>query len=348
MIPRYEDPRIRSLFNRTSQYGRWRDVERAVYPDLPWWQPNIERIDELERHTHHDVVAFILDAYEQTGFEDLHYGLTSSDVVDCGLALALRTATHEVRQDLLILADDIKLLCQDKPQPVPGYTHLREAFPITWSRRGDAWRASLWEVTGRLSQAGMFARVGKLSGPSGDNRVISVEAEHEALARLGLYPVAYFPPLQAVPRLLYTRVIEALEGVARVLAKIAGDLRLLIFAADILYLTPSTEIGSSSLPFKVNPIPFETAIGLCNLVYGYSQAARSTQEWWLERDIVHSSVERVAYPDAFHAICSAIANIRRGIDMCVPTQYDLPIPDMRTERGRWREILESINKGATE
>lgn len=340
MIERYAHSGISHIFSDRYRYDLWAEIEQAanrhlfdrglVPVEIPHWVPDIERIAEFERVTGHDVVAFIADARLQVPAEAapwVHYGLTSSDIVDTALAVQLVEATGVLGNELrdLLAALDIHV---DSTLEQTGRTHLQPAYPATWGRRCSQWLSEIRAGWADLADAASRAARGKVSGPDSAHRIIPPEVERETLGSFGLEPSTY--GWQAVPRSIYRLYLPPLAHICNAISKIVTDLRLMLLTGEI---SNSHCTGSSSMPHKQNPIWMETVSGLCTL--GAHLASTPIPGMWLERDICHSSVERVIYPDMFHIVCTATARVAHGVAQVEPHSDPYTGPDSYIEQIVW-------------
>ena len=347
MIPRYSRPAMAALWTEEAKLGRWLEVElevcrawaeRGVIPpdDLAAIEAgagfSVERTQELERTTNHDVVAFLTDVAERVGpaARWIHYGMTSSDVLDTGLALAIR------RSGDLLLAEQAALTATLREMALRhagtlcvGRTHGIHAEPTTFGLKlaGHAMESRRNEV--RLADAIRDASVGKLSGAVGTYAMLDPALEARVLERLGVAaePVA----TQVVARDRHAQLVCTVAVAASSLDRLATELRHLqrteLREAEEAF-TPGQK-GSSAMPHKRNPITAERISGIARVVRGHSVAALEDVALWHERDISHSSVERIILPDAFLALDYMLARSRTLVEGLVVR------PD------RMREVLES-------
>jgi adenylosuccinate lyase len=262
---------------------------------------DVARIAEIERTTDHDVIAFVSQVAETIGPEGryLHLGLTSSDVVDTGLALQLRTAGDLLLRGVdALLAAVIGRARAEAATVMMGRTHSVHAEPTTLGHKLAGWAFEL--DRDRLRLAGAFAdlAVGKISGPVGTYSQLAPDLEAEVLAGLGLAadPVS----TQVVQRDRHAAVLAAIAITGGSLERFATEVRNLQHTeiAELMEPFRPGQKGSSAMPHKRNPIVAERIAGLARLLRGYAGAALENQPLWHERDISHSSAERVLLPDA--------------------------------------------------
>jgi adenylosuccinate lyase len=267
--------------------------------------PSPERVAELERQTNHDVAAFV-DAVAETLSEDgrwFHFGLTSSDVLDTALALQIGEAGALLRAGLdRALALVLERAWEHKDTLTIGRTHGVHAEPTTFGLKLAGWAFELDRGRVRLERGLETMRVGKLSGAVGTYAAIDPEVERIACERLGLEP----DPLstQVVSRDRHAELVAALAGLAASLERFALEIRHLsrTEVREVEEPFGRGQKGSSAMPHKRNPITAERLCGLARLVRSAVVPALENVALWHERDITHSSVERVLFPDVFLAL----------------------------------------------
>jgi adenylosuccinate lyase len=262
---------------------------------------DVERIHAIEAEVKHDVIAFTTAVAEKVGPESrwLHYGLTSNDVVDTAQALQVKAASALIREDLVRLLAVLRARALEfKGTPMVGRTHGMHAEPTTFGLKVLNWYAETQRNLERFDAAAEQMRVGKLSGAVGTFGHIGPEQEDRICAKLGLAaaPVA----TQVIQRDRHAYYIATLAVVTATLDKIATEVRHLqrteVREAEEFF--SEKQKGSSSMPHKRNPITAEQICGLARVVRANSQAALENVALWHERDISHSSVERVILPDS--------------------------------------------------
>jgi adenylosuccinate lyase len=260
-----------------------------------------ERIAEIEATTDHDVVAFVSQVAESVGADGryLHLGLTSSDVVDTGLALQLRAAGEILIKDCdALLAALIARARAEAETVMMGRTHSVHAEPITLGIKLAGWAFELDRGRRRLAEAVDEIGTGKISGPVGTYSHLGPEIEAEVLGELGLHvdPAS----TQIVQRDRHAALLAAIAIVGGSLERFATEVRNLQHSeiGELQEPFKAGQKGSSAMPHKRNPILSERIAGLARLLRGYAHAALEDQPLWHERDISHSSAERVILPDA--------------------------------------------------
>jgi adenylosuccinate lyase len=321
MIARYTRPEMGEIWSDQHKYECWLAVELAAAEALAEAGEvpvdaaralranagfDVARIQEIEREVRHDVIAFTT-AVAQTmkakgGAEAsrwLHYGLTSNDVVDTAQALQIRDASKLIAAGLEQLASALKKLAFEHKHTVQiGRTHGMHAEPITFGLKAALWWDEFARHRARFAAAAEEIRVGKLSGAVGTFAHIGPEVEENICARLGLKPAPISS--QVLSRDLQAHYIAVLAGIASSLDKIALEIRHLqrteVREAEEPFA--AGQKGSSAMPHKRNPIVCEQISGLARVLRANTQAAFENVALWHERDISHSSVERIILPDS--------------------------------------------------
>jgi adenylosuccinate lyase len=320
MIGRYQTDAMRNIWNEEATFERWTRVEVAASEaffargEVPADEmqtirdkahhQSAERVREIEKTTNHDVVAFVRAVGEVVGepaARHLHRGLTSSDVVDTALAMAVRDSLTVVIDATITLRSAVaKRAIEHKFTPCVGRTHGIHAEPTTFGLRLAGWYTELTRNIERLTQARADIRFGKLSGAVGTFSQTDPQFESFVLNLLDLdaEPIA----TQVVPRDRHASVMCAIAVLGASIERFATEIRALQ-RTDIRELEePFTagQTGSSAMPHKRNPITSERLTGMARLLRGYAVSALEDVALWHDRDISHSSVERVIFPDAFH------------------------------------------------
>jgi adenylosuccinate lyase len=267
--------------------------------------PAPERVAELERTTHHDVAAFVDAVAEQLGEEGrwFHFGLTSSDVLDTALALAVQNAGRLVLAGLdEAYAAVVARAEEHRDTPTIGRTHGVHAEPTTFGLKLAGWAFQLDRDRARIIQALEGMRVGKLSGAVGAYATTTPEVERRACEALGLEPAP--SSTQILQRDRHAALLSSLAGVASSLERFATEIRHLARTEVREVEEPFApgQKGSSAMPHKRNPIVSERLCGLARVVRGHALVGFENVALWHERDISHSSAERIVLPDAFLAV----------------------------------------------
>jgi adenylosuccinate lyase len=267
--------------------------------------PTPERVAELERITNHDVAAFVDAVAQNLGPEGrwFHYGLTSSDVLDTALALTVQAAGDLVREGLEQAIRAVDTRAEEHRGTVTiGRTHGVHAEPTTFGLKLVGWAFQLERDRARLDAALADMRVGKLSGAVGTYATTTPEVERIACESLGLEPAS--SSTQILQRDRHAAVLSALAGVASSLDRFALEIRHLARTEvrEVEEPFAAGQKGSSAMPHKRNPIVSERICGLARVVRGYALVGLENVALWHERDISHSSAERIVLPDAFLAV----------------------------------------------
>ena len=316
MIPRYTRPAMGRIWTDESKFRAWLEVETVASEILAEdgivpveaakairerGDFSIERIHAIEAEVKHDVIAFTTAVAEKIGAESrwLHYGLTSNDVVDTAQALQVKSASAILREDIEKLLAVLKARALEfKHTPTVGRTHGQHAEPTTFGLKVLNWYAEMQRNQERLEAAAEQMRVGKLSGAVGAFGHISPGQEERICARLGLAPAPV--ATQVIQRDRHAYYIATLAVITATLDKIATEVRHLqrTEVREVEEYFSEKQKGSSAMPHKRNPITSEQISGLARVVRANAQAALENVALWHERDISHSSVERVILPDS--------------------------------------------------
>jgi adenylosuccinate lyase len=316
MIPRYTRPEMGHIWTDENKFQKWLEVEiataeveadaglipksaaRAIRRKARFEVP---RILEIESQVKHDVIAFTTNVAEHVGREGryLHYGLTSYDVVDTAQALQIREASALLLAGLRRLGEALKKRAFEfKHTPMIGRTHGIHAEPITFGCKLAIWYAENQRNLERLAYAAEQMRVGKISGAVGTYTHLPPAIEKKICRRLGLEPAS--ASSQVIQRDRHAFYLCTLAVIAASLEKIALEVRGLqrTEVREVEeYFSPEQK-GSSAMPHKRNPVTAEQICGLARVVRANAQAALENVALWHERDISHSSVERVILPDS--------------------------------------------------
>lgn len=320
MIERYETPEIKAIWNDKNRFQKWLDVELAVckawneagkIPDEDYRNIvekasfSVERIREIEEVTQHDVIAFVSSVAECIGESGryVHLGLTSSDVIDTASSLLLSESMKTVLDALFALHKMIgEKALEYKMTPCAGRTHGIHAEPTTFGLKMLHHYAEIGRDIERIIQTKKEMMVGGLSGAVGTyaNCPPSIEARTCELLGLDVDPVS----TQVIQRDRHARIVTDLAICGASLERLALEVRHLQRTEVLEALEPfkKGQKGSSAMPHKKNPILSERVCGMARLLRGYTIPAIENIALWHERDISHSSVERVMWPDVFHLI----------------------------------------------
>jgi len=335
MIPRYTRPRMGALWKDRAKYQAWLEVELAVAEAMAeeGLAPveavaevkakakfSVKRIEAIEAETKHDVIAFLTNIEENVGPASrfLHLGMTSSDVLDTANAILLRKAADILIEDAdLLLAALKKRAFEHKDTVMIGRSHGVHAEPITFGLKLAVFYAEMERNRTRLVRARENIAYGKISGAVGTFANIPPSIEARACARLGLKPAPI--STQIIQRDRYAEYFTTLAVVAATLEKMAVEIRHLQRTEVLEAEEPFGEKqkGSSAMPHKRNPVGSENIAGLARVVRANALAALENVALWHERDISHSSVERVIAPDSTILLDFMLARMTRIIDRLV-------------------------------
>lgn len=316
MIPRYTRPEMGRLWDIETKYQKWLDVEIAVceaWAELGEIPRNalhtikrkarfdVQKIDEIEKVVKHDIIAFLTSVAQNVGPESrfIHKGLTSSDILDTALALVLRDASDIITDDIKMLLDVLKKQAYKyKDVPMMGRSHGVHAEPITLGLKFALWYEDMKRNLQRIKRAKDTISVGKLSGAVGTFSNIPPAIEEKVCKKLGLKPEPV--ATQIVQRDRHAEYLTTLALIAASVEKIAVEIRHLQRSEVLEVEEPFMrgQKGSSAMPHKRNPVGCENLSGLARLVRSNAMAALENIALWHERDISHSSVERVIIPDS--------------------------------------------------
>ena len=320
MIPRYTNPEMGGIWSDQRRYETWLDVELAATDAMAeaGLVPadaarelrekaafDISRIEAIEQVTQHDVIAFTTAVAEHVGAAArwLHFGLTSSDVVDTAQAIQMREACDLIVKDIAGLMEAVRLRAEEhRRTPMIGRTHGVHAEPMTLGLKLALWYAELRRDLDRILSARDAVAVGKISGAVGTFAHLDPQIEERVCARLGLQPAPVSS--QVIQRDRHAQLLTTLAIVGASLEKFALEIRGLqkTEIGEVEEPFAKGQKGSSAMPHKRNPIGCEQITGLARLLRGNATAALENVALWHERDISHSSVERVILPDSFIAL----------------------------------------------
>ena len=339
MIERYSPARIRQIWSDRHRFELWLQIEvlaaegwatlgrvpaealdriRAARFDL-------DRVQEIEARVGHDVIAFLTSVGESVGQPEarhLHLGLTSSDVVDTAFALQLRESGEAILEDLGRLRQiAAELAVRHRRTVMVGRTHGIHAEPITFGFKVAGWVAEFDRDIARLETATREVAVGKLSGVVGTHAALDPRVEEFVCERLGLQVDAV--STQVVSRDRHASFMNALALLAGSLERVALEIRHLqrTEVGEAFEPFGAEQKGSSAMPHKRNPVLTERICGLARLVRGYAGVALENMALWHERDISHSSAERVIFPDACSVVdfvAQQLAEVLAGLDVRAP------------------------------
>jgi len=318
VIPRYTREEMGRVWSDANRFEKWLDVELAAAETLAEAgllpeaaarvlraraKVDVARINELEARVKHDVIAFTMAVGESIGDPAaarwLHYGMTSNDVVDTAQALLLRDASHIIERDLILFGEVLDLRAHEfQHTPQIGRTHGIHAEPITFGLKIANWFAENQRNIYRFREAARGVAFGKISGAVGNASHLDPEIEEKICKRLGLNVTLVAS--QVIQRDRHAHFLSSLALIAATLEKIALEIRHLqrteVREAEEHF--SGEQRGSSAMPHKRNPVTSEQICGLARLVRSNMVAAYENVALWHERDISHSSVERVILPDS--------------------------------------------------
>jgi adenylosuccinate lyase len=320
MIRRYTNPEMGSIWSEQRRYETWLDVELAaadamaeagiVPPEAAKELRakaafDIARIEEIEQTTQHDVIAFTTAVAEKVGpaARWLHFGLTSSDVVDTAQALQMRQACDLIIRGVAGAMDGVRARAEEhRRTPMIGRTHGVHAEPMTFGVKLALWYAELQRDLDRLLRARAGIAVGKISGAVGTFAHLDPSIEARVCEMLGLEPAPVSS--QVIQRDRHAELMTAMAITAASLEKFALEIRGLqkTEIGEVEEPFAKGQKGSSAMPHKRNPVGCEQITGLARLIRANAMAALENVALWHERDISHSSVERVILPDSFIAL----------------------------------------------
>ncbi|MGI2335391.1 MAG: adenylosuccinate lyase [Dehalogenimonas sp.] len=366
MIERYSRPAMKKVWSDENKFDKWLDIELAVVegwvkqgvvprealPKVKMARLNFKRMEELLLETHHDMTAFLGSVAESVGEESrfIHLGLTSSDVMDTATSLQLVEAST-------ILADGLKKLVtvlgnraiEHKYTVMAGRTHGVHAEPITFGLKLALWMEEMQRNRQRLADAAKIIAVGKMSGAVGTYATVPPEVEEFACAKLGLTPAPISN--QVIQRDRHAQFMTTLAIIAGSLEKFAVEIRALQKTEFREAEEPfgAGQTGSSAMPHKRNPELCERVTGIARLVRGYAMTSLENIALWHERDISHSSTERVILPDACLVLDYALnifTNVIKGMTV-FPQRMRRNMDLTRGLLFSQRVLLALIDKGLT-
>ena len=366
MIDRYSRPGMKRVWSDENKYGKWLQVELAVCE--AWAEDGVipqqdmerlrnarydhRRMEEIFQRTRHDVTAFLRSVTDGLGDEGrwLHLGLTSSDIIDTALGLQLMEAADLLDNDLDELLGVVKTRAiAFKDTPMMGRTHGVHAEPITFGLKLALWWEELNRQRERLGQAVRSISVGKISGAVGTHATVPPGVEDRVCARLGV-EVA---PLsnQIVQRDRHAHFVATLALIAASLEKFATEIRSLqrTEVREVEEPFGEGQTGSSAMPHKRNPELSERVCGLARLIRGHSITALENVALWHERDISHSSAERVILPDSCLALdymLDLFTHVMRGLSV-YPERMRRNLESTRGLVFSQRVLLALVEKGAS-
>jgi adenylosuccinate lyase len=314
MIERYSRPEMKRVWADENKFGKWLQVEIAVceawavlgkvpreaLPKIRNARCDIERMNEILVETHHDVTAFLAAVAESVGPEArfIHLGLTSNDVMDTALSLQMVEAAQILMRDIDELTAELaRLAIKHKCTIMIGRTHGIHAEPTTFGLKVAIWVEEMKRNRERLAEAVKIIAVGKISGAVGTYATVPPQIEKLACAQLGLTPAPVSN--QILQRDRHAQFMTTLAIIATSLEKFATEIRLLqkTETREVEEPFSAGQTGSSAMPHKRNPELCERVCGMARLMRGYALTSMENMPLWHERDISHSSAERIILPD---------------------------------------------------
>ena len=381
MIERYQAKEISQIWSEQNKYQKWLDVELAItevwyemgeVPAKSWENIkekanfDVKRIYEIENKVQHDVIAFLTSIEEYVGEDSayIHKGITSYDIVDTALSLLIR----ESLQFVLDKAEQLKTILLEKAflyqdLMAIGRSHGIHAEPITFGVKYLIWYEEVKRNIDRLHRALKLISVGKISGSVGTYIHFPPEGEDRALKKLDLIPCKV--STQIIQRDRHFEVVFALASLGSAIEKIAVEFRHLQKTEVLEVEEPFAkgQKGSSSMPHKRNPVKCERISGMARLLRGNLNVAFENNVLWHERDISHSSAERVILPDSFHTAAFMLKdiirvveglnvypeNIKKNLDISREVYYSQKVLTLLVEKGVARQqAYEIVQKHAME
>jgi adenylosuccinate lyase len=315
MIERYSRPQMKKVWSDENKFDKWLDVEIAAceawaelgvvprkdVPKIKMARVNLKRMDEILKETHHDMTAFLGAVAESLGPESrfIHLGLTSSDVMDTALSLQILEASDILLQDIKELIEVLgEKAIKYKYTPMIGRTHGIHAEPTSFGLKLAVWLEEMSRNRRRLNDAMQNIAFGKISGAVGTYATLSPAVEEKACAKLKLTPAPV--STQILQRDRHSQFVTTLAIIASSLEKFATEIRGLqkTETREVEEPFSAGQTGSSSMPHKRNPELCERVCGIARVVRGYAVTSMEDIALWHERDISHSSAERIILPDA--------------------------------------------------
>lgn len=366
MLTRYSRPAMREIWGETRKLEIWLRVEllttealveSGIVPRDDWEviqshaAVDAERAHELEKTLHHDVLAFTTSVAEKipgTASRWLHFGLTSSDVVDTALAVQMTESADLLLSELALLRSSIaRRAVEHRLTPCIGRSHGIHAEPTTFGFKLALMYDEFGRAVERIQRARQTVAVGKLSGAVGTSAHLSPRIEQLVCEKLGLRPAPVAS--QVIQRDLHAEFLQALALVAASVERWATEFRHLQRTEVLEVEEPFSrgQKGSSAMPHKRNPITFERLTGLARVIRGHAMAALEDVALWHERDISHSSVERIILPDScglLDYMLSCLTRLMSGLNVYPENMQR----NLRLSLGMWNSqtvLLALIRKG---
>ncbi|PIW65251.1 MAG: adenylosuccinate lyase [Candidatus Omnitrophica bacterium CG12_big_fil_rev_8_21_14_0_65_45_16] len=332
MIERYTYPQMGQVWTEENKLRKWLEVELAALDALAYYKYiprnipaqvrrkakfSLKRVQQIEAVVQHDVIAFLTNISENVGpaARYVHYGLTSSDVLDTGLALQLKDASKIIIAEIELLIRALKKQAKAHQYTIMvGRSHGIHAEPITFGLKMGVFYAEIKRNLERFKRAADNAAYGKISGAVGTFANVHPKVETYVCKKLGLSPAPV--STQIVQRDRHAEYLTAIAILGGSLEKLATEIRHLqkTETREVEESFGKGQKGSSAMPHKRNPITGERIAGLARVLRGNALAALENISLWHERDITHSSVERVIFPDSTILIHYMLVKMRRIIE----------------------------------
>lgn len=367
MIERYSLPAMSAVWTLENKFKRWLDIElaaceaHAALGNIPPADLKIikekaaftvERTNEIEKETNHDVIAFLTNVAENVGPSSrfVHLGLTSSDIVDTANSLLLKESADILLKDVAALLEALKTKAvETKDMIMIGRTHGIHAEPMTFGLKMLLWYEEMKRNQERLEKAKKIISVGKLSGAVGTYSNIDPQIEKSVCEKIGLTPCAV--STQIVQRDRHAEFMTTLAIIAASLEKFATEIRLLQKTDTSEAAEPfgKGQKGSSAMPHKRNPITCERITGLARVMRGYALSALENVALWHERDITHSGAERIIFADAcilLNYMFSLMTKVVKGLEV-YPERMKKNMDAYGGIIFSQRVLLELVGKGLT-
>ena len=367
MIPRYTRPEMARIWTEENKLQKWLDVELAaldglaLYGYIPKDIPakvkakaafDVERVKEIEKTVNHDVIAFLTNVTEHVGAAGryIHFGLTSSDILDTSLSLQVQEASdiliRELKKLIAILGKKAK---EHANTLMVGRSHGVHAEPITFGLKMALFYSQCERNLQRLEAAKETMRYGKISGAVGTFANVDPKVEEYVCKKLGLNPAAV--STQVLQRDRHAEYLGALAVIGGSLEQLATEIRGLqkTETYEVQEYFSKGQKGSSAMPHKRNPITCERVAGLARILRGNALAGFENIALWHERDITHSSVERVIFPDSTILLDYMLGLMQNVIENLVVNK-DRMLKNLESSRGMVFSqglLLKLVEKGLT-
>lgn len=364
MIERYQDNKIKQIWSESNRFYLWQKIEllylnnilkqqNLVQEDLAPFGINVEAVKRNERVTKHELVAFLKELSGRLAiFDDfcpeaqkyLHYGLTSSDVIDTAFSIQIKESINYLLLQLSSLHTAICTLIKNlEGIKAIGRTHGKHAEEIDFSNRFKLFNSEISFCLEKLS-ACKENIYGKLQGPVGTSSFVFKDAANKTLEELDLDE----PPVatQVIPRFYYTDVMYTLTLLASCYERFATFIRLSAIdeVNEIQEFFTKGQTGSSAMPHKNNPIVSENICGLARYIKSNFQVALDNNNLWWERDISHSSNERLIWPESFHLICNLTLKLKTLINNLQINKHQINKNLTNSNKLSHEELLNSSTK----